>query len=122
MVHTHPKGEVEIRTSIRCSADRPDDARQMCDQVKILVEENSSGVWVRTKLPETNFFHGRHNFSWAINYDIVMPETAPLELRTQFGSVTVTDLHAPANIITIMERRSSPAAAAGSASKARSAT
>ena len=52
-------------------------------------------MWVRTKFPENDFFHGRRNISWAVNYDITMPDTAPLELRSQFGSVTVTDLHAP---------------------------
>jgi DUF4097 and DUF4098 domain-containing protein YvlB len=100
VVHTHPSGEVEIHTSIKCSADRVEDARQLCDEIKILVEENSSSVWVRTRFPDREFFHGLRNFSWAVNYDIVMPETAPLELRTQFGSVSVTDLHAPANIVT----------------------
>jgi DUF4097 and DUF4098 domain-containing protein YvlB len=99
VVHTRPKAEVEIHTSMKCSSDRADFARQMCDAIKILVEETSSGVWVRTKFPEGDFFHGIRNISWAVNYDITMPETAPLELRSQFGAVTVTDLHAPSTIV-----------------------
>ena len=97
-IHTHAKGEVEIHASIKCSSNRADDARQGCDQIKIAVEESSSGVWVRTQYPHSDFFNGRHNLSYAVNYDITMPETAPLEVRNRFGAVSVTDLHAPANI------------------------
>src|SRR5580692_1810499 len=100
VIHTHSKGEVHIQGSIKCSSDRVEDARQWCDGIKIQVEENSSGVWVRSELPNGTFFRGVHNFSWAVNLDIEMPDTAPLEARSHFGSVTVTDLHAPAIIAT----------------------
>ena len=100
VIHTHSKGQVDIHASIKCSSDRVDDARQWCDGIKVLVDENSSGVSVRTQLPDSGFFHGRRNFSWAVNLDIDMPDTAPLEARSHFGSVTVVDLHAPAIVAT----------------------
>jgi hypothetical protein len=99
-IHTQSKGEVEVRASLKCSAERVEDARQGCDSIKIEVEESSSGVWVRAEPPENDFFHGRRNFSISVNFDITMPDTAPLEVRTHFGSVAVTDLHAPAIIQT----------------------
>jgi hypothetical protein len=97
-IHTQAKGEVEIRASIKCSADRAADARNWCGQIKILVEESSSGVWVRTEYPHSDFFNGRRGLSYSLSYDITMPETAPLEVRNRFGTVSVTGLHAPATI------------------------
>jgi len=96
-VHTQTKREVEIRASIKCSSGRPQDAHTICDGIKISVDESGSGVAVRTEIPE---IHGSfHNLSWSVDLDIVMPDTAPLELRNQFGPVSVTDLHAPADIV-----------------------
>jgi hypothetical protein len=97
-IHTHAKAEVDISASIKCSSDRAADAHQICDRIKIEVEESSSGVRVRTEYPSSDLFHGWRNLSFAVNYDITMPETAPLEVRNRFGAVSVTDLHAPATI------------------------
>jgi hypothetical protein len=97
-IHTHAQAGVDISAAIKCSSDRAADAHQMCDRIKIEVEESSSGVRVRTEYPPGDFFNGWHNISFSVNYDITMPETAPLEVRNRFGEVRVTDLHASANI------------------------
>jgi ribosomal protein S11 len=99
-IRTQAKGEAEIHASMKCSSEKLEDAREGCDRIKVLVEESSSGVWVRTVPPGNDFFNGRRSLSFALNFDITMPETAPLEVHTRFGSVTVTDLHAPATIQT----------------------
>jgi hypothetical protein len=99
-IHTQTKGEVAIHASLKCSSERVEDAREGCDRIRILVEESSSGVWVRTEPPARDFFNGRRSLSMSLNIDIIMPETAPLDVRTHFGSVKVTDLHAPATIAT----------------------
>jgi len=93
-IHTHPRGEVELHASIRCSAATPSEARDCTNQIKITVEESASGVRVRTEYPQTSFFNGRRGLSYSVNYDITMPETAPLEVRNQYGEVSVADLHA----------------------------
>jgi hypothetical protein len=97
-IHMHAKAEVDISASIKCSSDRAADAHQICDRIKIEVEEGSSGVRVRTEYPSDDFFKGWRNLSFAVNYDITMPETAPLEVRNRFGAVSVTDLHASTTI------------------------
>jgi len=93
VIHTQPKGEVEILANIRCSAESADAARACVAGINITVQETASGVLVRTDYPEH-----RHesNISYGVRYDITMPETAPLELRNRFGGVEVTNLHAPA--------------------------
>ena len=94
-VHAQPKNEVAIQATIRCSADTAAEARHCAEQIQIAVEENSSGVSVRTDYPRET---GRRNLSYAVDYDIAMPDTAPLDLRNRYGSADVTNLHASATI------------------------
>jgi hypothetical protein len=94
-IHTQARATLEIHSSIKCSADQADDAHNWCDQIKVVVEESSSGVLVRTDYPH---LEGRHNLSYSVNYDITMPETAPLEVRDRFGAISVTNPHGGATI------------------------
>src|SRR5207247_1522894 len=66
------------------------------DQIQIRIEEGGSGVSVRTEYPKR--WTSRGNFGYSVNLDIAMPQTAPLELRNRFGSVTVQNLHAAATV------------------------
>jgi len=95
-VRTQAKNEVAVQAAIRCSAESVDNARRYCDQVQIRVEEGASGVTIRTEYPRNG--NWPRNMSYSANLEIQMPETAPLELRNRFGSVTVQKLRAPATI------------------------
>lgn len=90
-VRTHNKSEAEVQATIRCSAPTANEARSICDQIQILADAAS----VRTQYP--SHFNGR-NISYGVDYEILVPETGPLEVRNRFGSVTITDLHAPGTI------------------------
>ena len=92
-VRTQPKAEVEIVAAIRCSADTAAEARSFAEQTQIVVSD-AGGVSVRTQYPTRNW----RNISFSVDYDILMPETAPLDLRNRFGAVSVVNLHAPATI------------------------
>ncbi len=91
-IRTHNKGEVEIQAAIRCSASTASEARSFCDQIQIVVDAGGS---VRTQYP--NHYNNR-NLSYGVDYEILIPETAPLEVRNRFGSVTVINLRAPGAI------------------------
>lgn len=93
-IHTASKGEVQVQATIRCSAGTASEARSYCDQVQIVMDE-TGGVSVRTQYPS---HYNSHNLSFGVDYDITMPDTAPLEVRNRFGSVTVVNLHAPGTI------------------------
>ena len=95
-VRTQAKNEVAVQAAIRCSADNVENARRFCDQIQIRVEESGSGVTIRTEYPRNG--NWPRNMSYSANLEIQMPETAPLELRNRFGSVTVQKLRAPATI------------------------
>lgn len=90
-VRTHNKSEVDIQAAIRCSASTESEARSYCDQIQIVVDAGS----VRTQYP--NHYNSR-NLSYSVNYEILVPEATPLEVRNRFGSVTVTNLRAPGAI------------------------
>jgi hypothetical protein len=96
-VRTQAKGELSVQAAMRCSGDR-DDVRSFCDKIQIRVDESPTGIVVRTEYPHTGGFTGFRNLSYSVSLDITMPETAPLELRNRFGSVTVQNLHAAAKI------------------------
>ena len=93
-IRTQARNEVAVQAAIRCSADNAETARRYCDQIQIRVEENGSGVIVRTDYPRNE----TRNLSYSANLEIQMPETAPLELRNRFGHVAVHKLRAPAAI------------------------
>src|SRR5229473_444499 len=94
-VRTQSKNEVDIQATIKCSAESADLARTCVDEIKITVQETSTGVLVRTEYPERR---NQRNLSQTVRYEITMPDTAPLEIRNRFGAVAVSNLHAPATI------------------------
>jgi DUF4097 and DUF4098 domain-containing protein YvlB len=97
-IRTQPIKEIEIRAIIRCSADTSDDARTYADQVRIRVDEGSGKVAVRTEYPEFNrggwFWNwlSNMNISFGADYDIVVPETSPVEVHNRFGWVSAEGL------------------------------
>jgi hypothetical protein len=95
-IRTQAKNEVDVHAVVRCSADTANDARTCAEQmIRITFDESASGVAVRTELPNHTF---NQHLSFAIDYDIAMPETAPLDLRNRFGNVDVSSLRASATI------------------------
>ena len=94
-IRTHPGSELNIQATIRCSARAAAEARVCTDRIQISVDESSTGVSVRTVYPRNE---GRSNLSFGADYDIVMPENAPLDVRNRFGSVSVANLQAASGI------------------------
>lgn len=91
-----PGNQVVVQAVVRCSADTLEEARRLGEQIQIYYEETAAGVYVRSDYPHLS---GRfHNLSYAIDYDITMPETALLDLRNRFGAIDVSNLHASATI------------------------
>ena len=81
-VHTNQGKEVQIRASLRCSADRLDDAKDFCNRIEIVIQTTGS-IFIQTKYPQQDeSFWNRRNIGFSVNYDIAMPETAPLAKST----------------------------------------
>jgi hypothetical protein len=83
--------DVVIHATIRTAAGSQDEARSVSEEIKIDVVQSASGVSVRTFYPEREKgWFGSRNVSYSVNYDITFPEAAPLEIRNEFGEVTLT--------------------------------
>ena len=95
VVRTHAAPEASIQATIRCSAPTTAEARDLANRIQIVVEESASGASVRTEYPK----NWRGNISYSVDYDVIVPETAPVEIRNRFGAVSVDNLHAGAIII-----------------------
>ena len=94
VIHTHPERTVVIHAEIHTSGPDRNEAEQFANRVDI-IGENSSGVSIRTQYPV-----GLNNFSYYVRYELTIPEDAPLEVRSSFGSVSVTGLKANSDIRT----------------------
>src|SRR5437879_7836559 len=99
-VHTHAQRDVHIVANIRVSAPSREAAANFGNQIAIQVEQTGAGLSVRTDYPDTHkdFFRGHKSISFSVNYDITMPETAPLHIKNSFGNVSVVGLKAEADI------------------------
>ena len=88
-IRTQPGAQASIHALIRTSAGSAETARRLAESIQISVDSSASGVSVRTTYP-SNW----NNVSYGVDYDITVPDTAPLDIRNRFGAVTVDDAHA----------------------------
>ena len=100
-LRTHAGREVTVHATIRVSASNDNEAKRVADDIRIDVATAGSQLAIRTEYPreEHGGFFGFHNISYSVNLDVTMPDNAPLELRNSFGSVTIEDLKANADVI-----------------------
>ncbi|HUJ15366.1 MAG TPA: hypothetical protein VL284_16385, partial [Thermoanaerobaculia bacterium] len=91
-VHTTTANEVTARATVHSS-----DA-ELGKMFRFSVTNTDDGVVVRTSVPQ---FHmrGDEDGSWSADVEVTVPERAPVLLRNSFGSIEVTGLRAPAEII-----------------------
>ena len=84
--------DVVIHATIRAASSNQSESQSLADSIKVEVEQDSAGVFVRTVYPDRER-HGFnfHNVSYSVNLDISLPENAPLDVRNEFGEVTLTD-------------------------------
>jgi DUF4097 and DUF4098 domain-containing protein YvlB len=99
-IHTQSGREVHIVAHIYCSGSDRDQASRVVNEINIRVKQTGGGVSIRTEYPEwLNHVHiicG--SFSYAVDYEITMPEAASLGVRNQFGNVAVTGLKGDADL------------------------
>jgi hypothetical protein len=101
VIRTHAQPEVVIHADIRASAGSAEQAKEFANRVEIVVEPANSELSIRTRYPErgTSFQFG-HNISYCVQYQVTIPETAPLRVRNSFGKVSVAGAKANSSILT----------------------
>jgi DUF4097 and DUF4098 domain-containing protein YvlB len=94
VIASHALAEARIVAHIRVSAPSAAEASAALQQVAVEVQEGPAAVAVRTRYPDAR---GR-NVSYAVDYDITVPETAPLQARNSFGDMSVKGLKAEGDV------------------------
>jgi DUF4097 and DUF4098 domain-containing protein YvlB len=98
-IRTHKAAEVKISAKIHGSSSDETEIKKFLDATQVIVESTSSGVSIRTMYPEHGaWFHGSRQVSFCVDYEILMPESSPLEVKSRFGDVSVEGLKAAADV------------------------
>src|SRR5271165_3348863 len=97
-VRTQAKGELSIHAVIRVSASNETEAKRFAESIHIEVEPSGNEVLIETHYPKQERSTWFRNISYSARYDILMPETSPLEINNSFGAVSVSDAKAGADI------------------------
>lgn len=101
VLRTHASPELVVHAVVRVSASDSNEAKRYSENVRITVEPEGSMLLIETVYPKhENLGLFGSNVSYSVNYEILMPESAPLEVKNSFGAVSVNDLKAPGDITT----------------------
>lgn len=85
-VETWNRDEVLISALKKARARGGDDAREILEEIKIRVTESAGGVTIETDLPRGGWLHGT---SASVAYELKVPASASLDLRSTNGQITV---------------------------------
>lgn len=91
--------DVVIHATIHTAAGSPARAEELAGKVRIEVDQTASGVSVRTLYPERSDWISSGNVSYSVNFDITYPESAPLEVRNEFGDVRMSDCKGGSRVV-----------------------
>jgi DUF4097 and DUF4098 domain-containing protein YvlB len=81
------RSDVLVRAMIQTSADTDADARRLAAAVHV----ETSGGRIRADGPETS-----RNENWSVSFEISVPRTAMLTLKTNNGGISIDDFHGAA--------------------------
>lgn len=98
-IGTHKLPEIRVKAHISVSSSDAEEAQKFGEGIAISVEDTGAAVVVRTRYPEKTWhFSGTSHISFAVDYDIVVPETMPVTARNKFGDVTIDGVKADTNV------------------------
>jgi len=90
-VHTGSDKQVVARAVVRSSD------KELGQNIVFHVNNGPRGVDIRTSFPSVHY-HGTDDMSYAADIDVAIPERAPLEVTSRFGSIELIGLGAPVEI------------------------
>jgi DUF4097 and DUF4098 domain-containing protein YvlB len=103
-VRAHARNELRIHATIHVSSDQRSAASALADQIEITVQELAATVSIATRYPDAlvrQSLRGprTRNVSFSVDYDLVVPERMPVNLRNRFGDVVVTGMKSGGSIV-----------------------
>jgi hypothetical protein len=98
-ITTHKLPEVRVKARISVSSSDAAGAQKFGEGIQVLVEETGPDVTIRTRYPEKKWhFTGSGHISYAVDYDLVVPETMPVTARNRFGDITIDGVKADTTV------------------------
>ena len=102
-VRAHARSELRIQATIHVSADSRAEASTLADRILIDVQESLGTISLTTRYPEMAIREtqqrGRNrDLSFSVDYDLLVPERMPVNLRNRFGDVNVSGMKAGGSI------------------------
>jgi hypothetical protein len=94
-IRTGDDSNVTVKALIRASDEQTGNA------IRVITSGGSHGISVRTEYPEGDDDLGRIQ-SYSVDYDITVPERAPLTVRDKFGNIDVEGIRAPGDFTNSM--------------------
>jgi DUF4097 and DUF4098 domain-containing protein YvlB len=93
----HGAGEIRVQATIHVSATTRAEAAALADRIQIDVQDAAGSILVTTRYPE--FRSRNRDLSFSVDYDLLVPERLPLDVRNQFGDVSVIGMKGGAAIV-----------------------
>jgi hypothetical protein len=103
-VRAHTRNDLRIQATIHVSADSRSEASVVADRIQIDVQESLGTISVTTRYPdmlirETQRGGRNRNLSFSVDYDLLVPELMPVNLRNRFGNVSVSGMKSGGSIV-----------------------
>jgi DUF4097 and DUF4098 domain-containing protein YvlB len=89
-VRAHTRNELRIQATIHVSADSRAEATVLAERIRIDVQESAGTISVLTRYPDLD--RRNRDVSFSVDYDLLVPERLPVNLRNRFGDVDVTGM------------------------------
>jgi DUF4097 and DUF4098 domain-containing protein YvlB len=93
----HAGGDIRIQATIHVSANTRAEAAALADRIQIDVQDAAGSVHVITRYPE--FRTRNRDLSFSVDYDLLVPERLPLDVRNRFGDISVSGMKGGAAIV-----------------------
>jgi hypothetical protein len=103
-VRAHARNDLRIQATIHVSADSRSEASVLADRIEIAVQESLGTISVITRYPEmlireTQRGGRNRDLSFSVDFDLLVPERMPLNLRNRFGDVNVSGMKGGGSIV-----------------------
>jgi hypothetical protein len=103
-IRAHARNELRIQATIHVSADSRSEANMMADRIQIDVQESLGTISITTRYPDPLIRQSlrrerNRDLSFSVDYELLVPERLPVNLRNRFGDVAVTGMKGGGSIV-----------------------